>query len=210
MLNGSSGIIRIAVGEVGFAGFGEFGVPGFAEAGGEGLFEELVEADAEFSAEFFGGAADFPAVVVDGCECGVFGDADGVEVAGDGLAEVGLALAVGFLEGALAHAVGSVAGEYAIFAVYDARDQVAFLVDITYAAAVYLCLRLWEQVVPHLMGETFQAFVFRFGYRSSGIAFDATFAVAAVEVAAEKSLGKVETYEYILYVKHDFFVAFGH
>lgn len=198
------------VGEVGFAGFGEFGVPGFAEAGGEGLFEELVEADAEFASEFFGGAADLPAVVVDGCECGVFGDADGVEVAGDGLAEVGLALAVGFLEGALAHAVGSVAGEYAIFAVYDARDQIAFFVDITYAAAVYLCLSLWEQVVPHLMGETFETFVFRFGYRGSGIALDAAFAVAAVKVTAEKPLGEVETYEYVLYVKHDFFVAFGH
>jgi hypothetical protein len=198
------------VGEVGFAGFGEFGVPFFSEAGGEGLFEELVEAYAEFAAEFFGRAAYFPAVVVDSCKFGVFGNTDRVEVTGDRLAKVSLAFAVCFFQCTLAHAVRSVTGENAVFAIYDTCHKVALLVDVSYAAAVYLCLRLWEQVVPHLMGETFQAFVFRFGYRSSGIAFDATFAVAAVEVAAEKSLGKVETYEYILYVKHDFFVAFGH
>ena len=61
--------------EVGFAGFAKFVVPSFAEAGDKRAFEELVEANAQFTAEDFGRPADFPSVVVDGYEVGVDSEA---------------------------------------------------------------------------------------------------------------------------------------
>ena len=53
-------MLRYPVGvffEVGFAGFAQFVVPFLAEAGCQGAFEEFVEAQAEFAAECFCGAA---------------------------------------------------------------------------------------------------------------------------------------------------------
>ena len=129
--------------EVFFGGLGEFVVPGLAEAADERFFEELVGAQAEFAAEDFGATADFPPVEVDGGEVGVLLEADGVEVAGDGLVEVDTALAVGAFDGAVAHAARFEAGEHTVATIDDGGDEVALLVDICHAVFADFALGGW-------------------------------------------------------------------
>ena len=82
-----------------FGGGVKGGIEVFAEEVDEWGFEELVDADFLAAAVGEGIAADVPAVEIQGSHAvGEFGDANRVEAAGDGLAEVAFALVPLFLD----------------------------------------------------------------------------------------------------------------
>lgn len=94
----------------------------------EGGFEELIDGDAFSFSLCKGAAAERPAVKVEcGHSAGEFGDADGVEAAGDGLFEGAFAQRAGSLNGAEATALLK-KGIGALCSAYKGSHKVAILV----------------------------------------------------------------------------------
>ena len=94
----------------------------------EGGFEELIDGDAFPFSLCKGAAAERPAVKVEcGHSAGEFGDADGVEAAGDGLFEGAFAQRAGSLNGAEATALFK-KGIGALCSAYKGSHKVAILV----------------------------------------------------------------------------------
>ena len=121
-------------------------------------------------------------------------------MAGNGLIIVDTAFAIGFFNGTVAHAVVAVAGEYAVFAVDDRRDKVAFFVNVAYALLFDDFLSLGQQVVPDFRKYFLYFFIFLFADGRAGIAFDAAFAKTFVEVAAKKLFDKVKADQSFAYL----------
>ena len=94
----------------------------------EGSLEELIDGDAFSFSLCKGAAAERPAVKVEcGHSAGEFGDADGVEAAGDGLFEGAFAQRAGSLNGAEATALLK-KGIGALCSAYKGSHKVAILV----------------------------------------------------------------------------------
>ena len=183
-------------------GYFELAVPFFAELADERFFEEAVEGRSCFAACEGGGLADVPPVVVDGAARGVLGDADGVELAGDGLGDVGFAFAPGFFDGAEAAAFGIAAGEDAVAPVDDGGDEVAVLVAVAYALAADDVSGFGGEVVPDGGEQGFELCGFAGFEGGACVAFDAALALACVEVAAELFFQEVEGDDGVLDLQH--------
>lgn len=184
------------------AASGELIVPLLPETPYERIFEELINAHFVFASEHFGTFADFPSVIVDSGESGVFLDAHRVEIARDGLLEIDAALAVGAVDGTLAHASRSIAGEDAVFAVDDGGDELTVGVEISNAVFLDFSLCLRQQIVPDV-GQNFLEFLeLIVGYWCSGIALDAAGALAGIDVATKESFGQFGADHGVAYLKH--------
>lgn len=201
--------VGAVAGEPGFAGEAKLFIPFPAEALDQRFAQGLVEAYAEASPVGHGGAADFPAMVVDGGEGGIGGEPQGVEVAGDGFAPVDAPPAVGSVDGAEAFASFGIAREGAVAPVDDGGDQVAFFVDVCHALPVYGFDGAGQEVWADDGQDFFEAGYLRLLEGGAGIAFDAACSEASVEVAAEEFFGQVEGYEGVLYLKHECVLVFG-
>lgn len=169
-------------------------IPGLAEATDEGLLEKLVDRQVELAAPLASLAADVPLVVVEGH--GAIGEtllADGVKGATDGLAELGAAGAIGFLQGTEADGLLAldtsrktfVTGEHTVFAVDDAGHEVALLVGVGHALAVDDGLGRGTQVAPDGVEGVFDVCHFVEADGRAGIALDAAGATAGIKVATE-------------------------
>ncbi len=181
----------------------QFVVPLFAVFSGERLFQKLVDFHAVGFAERFCALAHIPLVVVHGLEGGELVDADGVEVARDGLVEVCLAFAVGLFDGAFAHTVVKV-GEHALFLAYDGSHQVAVFVGVAYALPFYHFFRLCGQVVPYHGQYGFYFFCLLGLERSAGVAVHAALPLALRYVAQKLFLDNVEAHYGVVNLYHFF------
>lgn len=181
-----------------FAGSeGEFVIPFLAESAGQRAFEEFECAYPFCASHDFGALADFPAMIVYGGESVVFFQADGVEGAADGFEEVFFAGSHCLFEGAEAYAVGVEGGEDAVGAVHELRDEVAFLVDVADTLFERRSGGFFREIWDDAREELPQAFgLFREEGRA-GVAFDAAFAEAVVEIAVEEIFYEVEGYDCI-------------
>jgi len=167
----------------------QVGIPFGSEHLGEGLLEETIDGGGEAIAFLYGVAADGPAVVVETVE-GLAVDieflySDGVEGAGDGLADAVLAQAHGALNGAEAVAVVVVGSEDAVLAVDDGGDEVALLIDVGYALLVDDLAGLGREVALNERKDVFDGDHLVHGYRGTGVALHTADAAACLIVAAE-------------------------
>jgi len=132
----------------------------------------------------------------------VVAHADGIEVTGNGLVEVGLAFAEGFLDGTIAAPLVIVAGEDAILVVDNGRHQVALTIGIYHPLTVDDGPRFGAEVVPYHGEHFFELLHLVQLDRRSGISLDATLALAGRQVAQKLLAQHVETYHYIVYLYH--------
>ena len=163
----------------------------------------MIEGDAAFVAFFYGTAADVPAVIVDSGEFAVFVDADGVEVAGDGFDEVGLAVAVGLLDGAEGGAVGSPC-HVGTFAVVDERGA-GFGGVVEGGDALFSdgLQSFGGHVGLHLGQDALEDGYFLFEKGCAIVAFDAALSFALGKVAAEAAFGYVVGDDAFFYYQHE-------
>ncbi len=171
---------------------GQLVVPFLSETADERFAQELIDTDALRTSEYLGTLADFPAVVVDGGERGVFLNPQWVEMAGDGFVEINLAFAESLLESAEAHAIGAVAGEHTVLALDNLSDEVALDVAVGHAFLFNSLFGSGEKIVPYLREHTLDLLFLLIRDRSTGIALDATFTEAFFEVAAKEAFNHVE------------------
>ena len=141
-------------------------------------------------------------MVVDGGEVAVLGQADGVELAADGLDPVGLALVVDLLEGTLTVALGIVGGEDAVLAAHDGGHLVAVLIEIADALRLDDGQSRGREEMLDLGQVALQLLPFACLQRSPAVALDAADALALGIVAGEEHVEDVLADDLILYLIH--------
>ena len=171
----------------------KFVVPRFSETADKRFAQEFIDWQTEFHTLPASRRADVPMVVVDGGECLVFSDADGIQRARYWLLEaVCKSLAVGFVDDAQRGAVGSEAAEHALFADNDRQHEFALSVMVADSLIVNNLLGLWGKAVEQDRHDAFYGFHFRVRYRRALIAFDAAGTLAARKVAAKTAFDDIE------------------
>jgi hypothetical protein len=133
--------------------------------------------------------------------------ADGVQMTGNGLVEVGLTGTEGFLDGAVAATALVVASEDTIFVVDDGGHQIALAIGIDYALTVDNGTRLGAQFVPNDGKHFFQLFHFFQLNGRSRIAFNTTLPFAGIQVAKELLAKHIETHYYVAYLYHNYSIS---
>ena len=142
-------------------------------------------------------------MIVDSGEFAVFVDADWVEVAGDGFDEVGLAVAVGLLDGAEGGAVGSPChvGFYGHIRLWRAKGGgVVEGGDTLFSDGLQ---SFGGHVGLHLGQDALEDGYFLFEKRCSIVSFDAALSFALGKVAAEAAFGYVVGDDAFFYYQHE-------
>ena len=81
-------------------------------------------------------------------EIAVTGEANGIEMAGNGFVKIGLARPIGFLYGAPTGTVGIIAGKDAILSVDNRGNPIALLINIRDALPLDNLSRLRRKIFP--------------------------------------------------------------
>ena len=164
----------------------KFVIPGLTETADEGFAEELIDGELEFAAFLDGRTTDIPTMILQTDESvGEFAFTDGIERTGDGLAPMGASFAEGFICGAEAAAVGTIAGEDTVLAIDNTGDEVAFAVGVGNALGVDQTLGLGAEVWPDIVEYGLEMSHFVHGQWGTAVAFHAALPFAGFEIAAE-------------------------
>ena len=97
----------------------QFGIPVLTKLTDKRFFQELIHGEVFFPSQQYGSLADIPAMIVHGLIKSVVAHPYRIEMAGYGFVEVGPALPVSFLDGAIATALIIIASKDTILIVFN-------------------------------------------------------------------------------------------
>ena len=175
-------------------GGGEYklGIPFFAEAADQWFAQEFIDVDSFFSAQDFSAFAYLPAMIVHSRHASYVFKPDWIQAATDGFEKFRSSFATQTLEKAKTFSSGRIKCENTVSAVDNARDQVAFLVNVgcTLFPGHFLSGRGHEGNKLRELLVEFVGFLKSEG--STGIAFYAAFAQTCIQVTLKVAFYDIE------------------
>ena len=133
--------------------------PCLSEASDEGFLEELIDGHLELLTQVTGGLADVPLVNIDSRHTTHFGEAYGVEGAGDRFLPVEASATVSGIDGTES-ACSIVFDESTVLAMNDLGNQFALLIGIDHSFILDLLLSFWRKVIVQHLVSFFKEFHF--------------------------------------------------